>query len=214
MREIESMTYIAIPYFTGSGHTKKLAELVVEGIQSVSNVEVEFMDVEDLKNVPWENLHKADAIIFASPTYMGSVAGPFKSFMDETGNFWIEQKWADKIAAGITVGTSASGDKLNSLVQMSVFAAQHGMIWVGQNHVGSKHTNDGQKINEAGAWLGLVAQSDKDKSKLIVDHDIQTARNFGERVAKATVRWQRHEKRENNNQAGKNRRCSGNGGSA
>lgn len=186
------MTYIAIPYFTGSGHTRRLAELVVEGIKSVSNVEAELIDVEDLNSFPWEKLYKADAIIFASPTYMGSVSGPFKSFMDETGNFWIEQKWADKIAAGITVGTSSSGDKLNTLVQMSVFATQHGMIWVGQNHVGSKHTNDGRKINEAGAWLGLIAQSDSDKSKLIVDHDVQTAKNFGERVAKAALKWQGH----------------------
>jgi len=180
---------IAIPYFTGAGHTKKLAELVLEGIKSVSDIEVALIDVENLDDSSWKKIDRADAIIFASPTYMGSVAGIFKSFMDETGNFWIEQKWADKIAAGITVGTSASGDKLNALVQMCVFAAQHGMIWIGQNHVGSKHTNDGQKINEAGAWLGLTAQSDSNKSKLIVDHDIETAKIFGRRVAKATLRW-------------------------
>lgn len=183
------MKSIMIPYFTGSGHTKKLSEIVSEGMLSVPDTEVKLINVGNLKNISWDNLHKADAIIFASPTYMGSVAGSFKSFMDETGTFWSEQRWADKIAAGITVGTSASGDKLNSLVQMSVFAAQHGMIWVGQNHVGSKYTNDGQKINEAGSWLGLVAQSDSDKSKLIVDHDVQTARLFGERVAKAVIRW-------------------------
>ena len=196
------MTIIAIPYFTGSGHTRKLAELVSEGIRSVSDsvsdVEVELINIENLNSTPWEKLHRADAIIFASPTYMGSVAGPFKSFIDKTSDFWIEQKWADKIAAGITVGTSASGDKLNVLVQMSLFAAQHGMIWVGQNHIGSKYTNDGQKINEDGSWLGLIAQSDRDKSKLIVDHDAQTAKLFGKRVAKAALRWSEQPKHQPN----------------
>ena len=120
---------------------------------------------------------------------MGSVSGLFKSFMDETGNFWIEQKWADKIAAGFTVGASPSGDKLNSLIQMSVFAAQHGMIWVGQNHVGSKHTKDNLRINDSGSWLGLMAQSDKDKAQLISAYDKKTANIFGKRIARAVLKW-------------------------
>lgn len=187
------MTTILIPYYTGSGHTKKLAEFAMEGIFSVPDVQAELIDIQNLTDCPWDRFHRANAIIFASPTYMGNVAGPFKSFMDETGNFWIEQKWSDKIAAGLTVGTSASGDKLNSLIQMSVFAAQHGMIWVGQNHVGSKHTKDDLNLNDSGSWLGLMARSDKDKNKLISEHDAQTARLFGARVANATVRWQGNE---------------------
>lgn len=183
------MKLITIAYYTGSGHTKKLATFVLEGITTVSGVEAELINVEDLDDFPWEKLQRSDAIIFGSPTYMGNVAGPFKSFMDKTGDFWNEQKWADKIGAGFTVGTSSSGDKLNSLIQMSVFAAQHGMIWVGQNHVGSKHTKDGLNLNEAGSWLGLMAQSDMDKDKLISGPDSQTARLFGMRVAKAVIRW-------------------------
>ena len=183
------MSSIIIAYYTGVGHTKKLAEKVLQGVLKVSDVEASLMDITTINDRDWHKLDNASAIIFGSPTYMGGVAGPFKSFMDKTSDFWVEQKWSDKIAAGFTIGTSESGDKLNSLIQMSVFAAQHGMVWVGLNHVGSKHTKDGLSINKSGSWLGLMAQSDKDKSKLIPEYDAQTARLFGERIAHAVSRW-------------------------
>lgn len=183
------MMKIVIAYYTGSGHTKKLAEYAKEGALRVDGAHVDLVNVENLTDVPWDLFHRADAIIFGSPTYMGSVAGQFKSFMDETSNFWIEQHWANKIAAGFTIGASASGDKLNSLIQLSVFAAQHGMIWAGQNHIGSKHTKDDLAINDAGSWLGLMAVSDADKVQLMPKSDIRTAHMFGERVARVTRRW-------------------------
>ena len=40
-------------------------------------------------------------------------------------------KWRDKVAAGFTNSGAQNGDKLNSLISMALFAAQHGMIWVG-----------------------------------------------------------------------------------
>lgn len=183
------MLKVVLPYYSGAGHTKILAEFVMQGLEMVNGVSSELMNVEDLNQPNWKKLHEANAIIFGSPTYMGNVSGVFKSFMDETGDFWLEQRWNNKIAAGFTVGTNASGDKLNSLVQMSIFAAQHGMIWVGQNHLGSTCTGEGQGINSDGAWLGLMATSDSDKSMLISKHDAQTAMIFGERVAQATARW-------------------------
>ncbi len=109
--------------------------------------------------------------------------------MDKSSDFWVEQKWVDKIAAGFTVGICPSGDKLNSLIQMSIFAAQHGMIWAGMNHIGSRFTKDGAGINEAGSFLGLMAQSSPDKEKLISENCAQTAILFGKRIAETTVRW-------------------------
>ncbi|NRA87696.1 MAG: flavodoxin family protein [Rhizobiales bacterium] len=184
------MISIAIPYYSGSGHTRKLAEFVLEGILNIPSIKAELFDISNLSSNSWKKLHEANAIIFGCPTYMGNVSGAFKLFMDETSDFWVEQMWADKIAAGFTVGSSPSGDKLNSLVQMSIFAAQHGMIWVGQNQIGSFYTKDDLRINEAGSYLGLMALSDRDKSKLISDYDARTATLFGERIANATKKWQ------------------------
>ena len=149
------------------------------------------MNVDPIAELDWNKLHEADAIILGAPTYMGSLPWQFKRFIDEASmlGFWTEQKWADKIAAGFTIGASTSGDKLNSLIQLSVFAAQHSMVWMGQNHIGSKHTNDGRRINDVGSWLGLSATSNTDKEKMIYEHDALTAQMFGRRVAEATHRW-------------------------
>ncbi|MBV6632047.1 MAG: flavodoxin family protein [Alphaproteobacteria bacterium] len=182
------MPTITIAYHTGNGHTLRVAEHVLAGLTAVG-CQASLIDVDGIDDAGWAQLRNSDGIIFGSPTYMGSVSGPFKSFMDASSNFWIEQHWADKIGAAFTVGASASGDKLNSLVQMSIFAAQHGMIWVGQNHVGSKHTGDGEALNQAGSWLGLMAQSSDDKASLIVPEDVKTAERFGRRVGHATIRW-------------------------
>lgn len=43
----------------------------------------------------------------------------------------MPQLWRNKIAAGFTNSGAMHGDKLHSLVTMALFAAQHGMIWVG-----------------------------------------------------------------------------------
>jgi len=130
-----------------------------------------------------------DAIIFGAPTYMGSVAGGFKAFMDETGELWLERRWANKIAAGFTCAVSTGGDKLNTLMQISVFAAQHGMIWVGQDEIGAPVKKDNAGINMSGVWLGLGATDSVDKGALIDAGDAETARRFGARVADAAMRW-------------------------
>ena len=85
---------------------------------------------------------------------MGSIAAGFKVFLEETSSFWIEQKWQDKLAAGFTIGSCPSGDKLGTLVGLVSFAAEHGMIWVGLNEVGSRFTNDGYDINHDGSRMG------------------------------------------------------------
>ena len=80
--------------------------------------------------------------------------------------------------------------KLFVLQQLSVFAAQHGMIWVGQNFVGERGAiNEPRELNGDGSWLGLMATSSKDRAQLVPEPDLETAKLFGERVAKAVLRW-------------------------
>lgn len=183
------MISICIPYYTGSGHTKRLVDFVLEGVQGVENTQGVLLDVKTITQEGWNALHAADAIIFATPTYLGSGAASFKAFMDQTDAFWLDLRWNDKIAAGVTISATPSGDKLTTLTQLSIFAAQHGMIWVGQNLLGSLQTEDGEDINECGSWLGLMATSSRDKTRLIREGDAKTARLFGERIAKAAHRW-------------------------
>ena len=188
------MPSIAIVYHSGYGHTHEQAKAVAAGAAS-AGAEVELIRIEkadtDFKPI-LEKLDRADAIIFGAPTYMGSVSGVFKSFMDASAPSWVSGAWRDKVAAGFTNSASQSGDKLNSLVQLAIFAAQQGMLWVplglppGNNN--SKGSVD--DLNRLGSFLGAMGQSPADlgpdagPSK----SDLKTAEHLGRRVAQTALR--------------------------
>ena len=75
------MRLIAIVYHSGHGHTARQAEAVARGALSVAGATAAVTKVEDIDR-RWAELEKADAIVFGSPTYMGSASAPFKAFMD------------------------------------------------------------------------------------------------------------------------------------
>ncbi|NTW48457.1 MAG: flavodoxin family protein [Chlorobiales bacterium] len=186
------MTRIAIVYHSKYGHTESLAKAVARGAESVEDTVVRLLSV-DIVDKHLNDLKGADAIIFGCPTYMGSVSGPFKIFMDETSKIWLTQSWKDKIAAGFTNSGSQSGDKLNTLIQLAIFAAQHGMIWVGLdllpgNNSSNSSVND---LNRLGSFLGAMAQSnvDEEPDKAPPESDLETAAHFGKRIAMATRQW-------------------------
>ena len=179
---------IAVVYHSGYGHTAKQAEAVALGAGSVPQTQTHLIKVEDIEK-NWETLEKADAIIFGAPTYMGSLSAPFKAFMDASSKVWMQRTWANKIAAGFTNSASRSGDKLNSLIQLSVFAAQHGMLWVGLDLLPGHNKSDTTEdtLNRHGFFLGAAAQSNADQGADVAPSkaDLKTAEYLGARVANA-----------------------------
>jgi NAD(P)H dehydrogenase (quinone) len=182
------MANVAIPYVSGRGHTRRLAEVIAASLGE-GGCDARLIDVENMGKIDWQALDEADAIVMGAPTYMGSAAAGFKAFMDQTGEIWANQGWADKIAAGFTVATFPGGDKLNTLIQLSIFAAQHGMVWVGQDQIGAPANKANPGINESGVWLGLGATSSRDKTLMVEPGDLETARRFGLRIARVLRRW-------------------------
>ncbi|MFM8571240.1 MAG: flavodoxin family protein [Pirellula sp.] len=191
------MKNVAIVYFSAAGHTQQLAHAIAEGVRSVPQTSAILWRIEsgDLKDGRWKNeeilaaLHRADAIVFGTPTYMGGMSAQFKAFIDSCSGIWYEQAWRNKLAGGFTHSQGLSGDKLNTLEGLMINAMQHGMIWVslGVRPEGSAT----HQINRLGSYLGLMAQSEADQANLH-EGDRQTARLFGQRIADATHRWQRN----------------------
>ncbi|HEY1095829.1 MAG TPA: flavodoxin family protein [Alphaproteobacteria bacterium] len=184
---------IAIVYHSGYGHTGKVAEAVAEGAKQ-QGATVTLIKADTIADADWDTLDKADAIIFGAPTYMGSLSGPFKIFMDATSRKWGEQKWKDKIAGGFTNSASYSGDKLNSLQQLVTLAMQHGMIWVGQAERAPQFEDGGMPtqdiLNRLGSWTGLMTQANHKQGADTApgEGDIETAKRFGQRIAEMTTR--------------------------
>jgi multimeric flavodoxin WrbA len=190
------MTKVAVVYHSGYGHTARLAQAVADGAKGVAGVASQLISVADIDK-HWDDLERADAIIFGAPTYMGSVSAPFKAFMDASSKVWFGQKWKNKLAAGFTNSGSMSGDKLNSLIQLAVFAAQQSMMWVSTGMMPGSNTTKSQpdEVNRIGSYLGVMAQSFVDAAPDIAPPpaDLETARLLGVRVAEAAVRWTRGE---------------------
>ena len=180
---------ISIVYDSGYGHTAKQAHSVVEGVRRVPGAEAKLIAVAD-GDIPWDVLEASDAIIFGSPTYNGSVSARFKKFMeDSTRISWWPQKWRNKISAGFTNSGAMHGDKLHSLMSMTLFAAQHGMIWVGLD-LFAGHSNT--EKNRVGGWLGAMAQSNDESPELSPNaSDLETAAHLGQRVAEITEQFGR-----------------------
>jgi len=182
------MTRIAIVFHSRDGHTKIIAEEIAKGVQSVAGAQVELISVTE--TIDWETLNASDAIIFGSPTYLGSVSGEFKMFMDSTSDAWFNHKWKDKFAAGFTTSHSYSGDKLGVLIQMAIFAAQHGMIWI--NGGDKREGPEPHHVNRLGSFMGVMAQCDPTLgSDLPPLGDRKTAFNLGVRVAETSLKFKR-----------------------
>jgi multimeric flavodoxin WrbA len=180
------MAKVSVVYHSGFGHTKVIAEAVTRGARQVEGTEVNLVPVEQVEQ-QWAALEASDAIIFGTPTYMGSVSAPFKAFMDASAKTWFEQKWKDKLAAGFTNSGGLSGDKLNTLQTLAVFAAQHGMLWVGQAET---VVPDG--VNRLSSYLGVMTQAGNVAPEQEPGSaDQATGEAFGRRVAQAAARWQR-----------------------
>jgi NAD(P)H dehydrogenase (quinone) len=172
---------ISIVYDSGYGHTKKLAEAVASGVQQVAGAQATLVALAD-GTPDWAALAASDAIIFGSPTYNGTISARFKQFMeDSTRQAWSPQLWRNKVAAGFTNSGAMHGDKLNSLITMALFAAQHGMLWAGLDLFPGKTNDD---LNRVGGWLGVMAQSDDAPADVTpIASDLNTAAHLGQRVA-------------------------------
>ncbi len=174
------MTKTVVVYHSGYGHTQRVAQFVAEGAKA----SLIAIDADgNITDAEWETLDAADAIIFGSPTYMGMASWQFKKFADASSKRWFSGAWKDKVAGGFTISAGLSGDKLSTIQYFMTLAMQQGMIWAGQPLQG-----DGN-INRIGSYSGLMAQvGPTSPAADIPQGDLDTAKSYGERVAKVAAK--------------------------
>ena len=178
------MTRIAIAYHSGYGHTKRVADAVLEGASGVSGTIARALDVTSIDDAGWADLAGADAIVFGAPTYMGGPSAPFKTFADASAKAWFTQAWKDKVAGGFTCSLGMSGDKFSTLAYFVTLAMQHGMVWVGTGTHGAATPGDPLAINRLGGFTGVMAQADNVPPEVSPPQgDIDSALGYGRRIA-------------------------------
>ena len=182
------LSNIVVVYHSGYGHTQRMAQAVAQG------ADAELIAIDADGNLPpggWESLAAADAVIFGSPTYMGSVSWQFKKFADASSKPWFTEAWKDKLAAGFTNSAGLNGDKLSTLTYFFTLAMQHSMVWVSQGLPPSnKKASTRADPNHLVSYSGAMAHSPADASPAEMNPgDLENARQLGVRVAQIASRY-------------------------
>lgn len=149
------MPTVLVVYYSMTGNTKKLVEGFVEGIKRVEGVEVVVKRVDEAKV---EDLLKANAIVFASPSYFRLPAWPLKKFIDESITVYemLEGKIGGALCtAGSEIGATKCIQALKDVIE------EHGMEFVGE-----------------GVWC--IEAPDKKA--------LEKAANYGEEIAKIIIK--------------------------
>ncbi|MCX5707253.1 MAG: NAD(P)H-dependent oxidoreductase [Candidatus Omnitrophica bacterium] len=116
------MARAIVIYYSRSGNTKKMAELIAEGIKK-EEVEV---TLKDIKDVNVDELLKYDGIAIGSPTYYGTMASQIKQLFDDSVKF--HGKLEGKFGAAFASSANTAGGNETTILDILNAMLIHGMI--------------------------------------------------------------------------------------
>jgi NAD(P)H dehydrogenase (quinone) len=138
---------ILVLYYSRHGATRRLAELIAQGIDGVAGAQARLRTVPPvapqteraLPPVPSEgapyaelrDLEECGGLALGSPTRFGNMAAPLKHFLDGTGALWLPGVLAGKPAAVFTSTGTLHGGQESTLLSMMLPLLHHGMLIVG-----------------------------------------------------------------------------------
>ncbi len=117
------MAKILIIYYSESGNTAEMAQLIAEGVKMKEDVEVNVKDVSDARV---EELLEVEGVIIGSPTYYGSMAAEIKKFIDESVKF--HGKLEGKVGGAFSSSAQIGGGNETTIMDILKAHLIHGMI--------------------------------------------------------------------------------------
>jgi len=124
------MKTVLVTYYSRSGNTRKMAELIFEGL-TARGIKADLIMVED---VPIDSLPGYDGFIVGSPNYFGTIAWPVKKFIDESVKYY--KKLDGKAAAAFTSEGIIGGGGDAVLLDILKTFLIHGCVVQGLTGVG------------------------------------------------------------------------------
>ncbi|MBL7130365.1 MAG: flavodoxin family protein [Candidatus Omnitrophica bacterium] len=119
------MVKVLIVYYSRSGNTKKMAELIKSGLEK-EKVEVVLKQADDTQV---RDLLRADAIIMGSPVYYGTMAAPLKKLLDDSVSNHGELD--GKIGGAFSSSANIAGGNETTILDILNAMLIHGMITQG-----------------------------------------------------------------------------------
>lgn len=146
---------ILILYYSKGGNTRKLAERIAEGVESISGVKALLKSTQEVKK---EDFVDSAGIIAGSPVYFGAMVWDLKRVFDEY--VVIRKKMENKVGAAFATSGDPSGGKETTMMSIVQCLLIYGMIVVGDPMDATGHYGvacvgaPDEKISENGRKLG------------------------------------------------------------
>ncbi|HRG63958.1 MAG TPA: NAD(P)H:quinone oxidoreductase [Burkholderiales bacterium] len=138
---------ILVLFYTTTGATKQLAQLIARGIESVSGMSARLRTVPKVSTVceqtapeipdsgvPYvslQDLNECVGLALGSPVRFGNMAASMKYFWDSTSGEWLSGALIGKPACVFTSSGSMHGGQESCLISMMLPLLHHGMCIVG-----------------------------------------------------------------------------------
>ena len=117
---------ILILYYSKGGNTRKVAERIAEGIESISGVKALLKSTQEVKK---EDFVDSAGVIAGSPVYFGAMAWDLKRVFDEY--VVVRRKMENKVGAAFATSGDPSGGKETTIISIIQCLLIYGMIVVG-----------------------------------------------------------------------------------
>jgi NAD(P)H dehydrogenase (quinone) len=116
------MPKLIVVYYSRGGNTKKMAELIAQGIAGQGAQAV----LKDVLEVKAEELLEYDGIIVGSPVYYGSMSAEIKRLFDDSVKF--HGKLDGRIGAAFASSANIAGGNETTILDILNAMLIHGMI--------------------------------------------------------------------------------------
>ena len=164
---------LLVLYYSRHGATRRLADLICQGIDSVPGCEARLRTVPAVSAVsessapaipeqgpPYvelADLRECDGLALGSPTRFGNMASAMKYFWDGTSAEWLGGTLAGKPACVFTSTGSLHGGQESTLLSMMLPLLHHGMLLLGLPYTQPElmTTASGGTPYGASHWSGL-----------------------------------------------------------
>ena len=117
---------VLVLYYSRGGNTRKLAEAVCRGVESVEGIRCRLCSTDEVSK---EDFVESGGIIAGSPVYFGVMAAELKKIFDDFVG--VRRKMEDKVGAAFATGGDASGGKETTMMSIIQAMLIYGMIIVG-----------------------------------------------------------------------------------
>ena len=151
--------HVLVLYYSKSGNTRKFADLVAEGVKSVSGLDAVMKSTQEVTKDDFVN---AAGIIAGSPVYFGVMAADLKRVFDEFVG--VRKQMENKVGAAFATSGFWAGGNETTIISIIQCMLIYGMIIVGDPMSATGH-------------YGAVSVAAPDEKAA------DTARKLGARVA-------------------------------